>query len=254
TSCGRAVTFSGSSAATATGTPTPTISYSPASGSVFPVGTTSVTATATNSAGSASCNFNVVVQDQTPPTISCPANIEVVAPLGSSTAAVSFSVTSTDLCGSTSVVSTPSSGSSFPIGVTTVNSTATDSAGNTNSCSFTVTVKKGTAFYLLTPCRLIDTRNPAGPLGGPVLVANAVRNVSAAGNCGIPADAKSLAVNLTAVGPSSAGWLTLAPGPAGGPIPFVSSLNYLPGLTLANNATVPIAADGTINVYNSGPN
>jgi hypothetical protein len=30
------------------------------------------------------------------------------------------------------------------------------------------------AFFTLTPCRLIDTRNPDGPLGGPALVANTI--------------------------------------------------------------------------------
>src|SRR5205814_7791489 len=35
---------------------------------------------------------------------------------------------------------TPASGSLFPVGVTVVNGTATDTSGNTNSCSFTVTV------------------------------------------------------------------------------------------------------------------
>jgi hypothetical protein len=38
------------------------------------------------------------------------------------------------------VVSSPPSGSAFPKGITTVNSTATDSSGNTATCSFTVTV------------------------------------------------------------------------------------------------------------------
>src|SRR5262249_31276993 len=36
---------------------------------------------------------------------------------------------------------TPASGSTFPLGTTTVNCTATDAAGNTATCSFTVTVQ-----------------------------------------------------------------------------------------------------------------
>jgi hypothetical protein len=253
-SCGTNVTFSGSTAATATGSPTPTISYSPVSGSFFSVGTTSVIATATNSNGSASCSFNVVVTDKTGPVISCPAN-KTVTTSGTS-AIVTFSVTATDNCGAVSVVSNPPSGSSFPLGTTTVVSTATDSAGNTANCSFTVTVTNPSVaakLWLVTPCRLIDTRNPSGPLGGPSLTAVAVRNVTVSGNCGVPSGALALVLNVTAVAPASAGWLTLYPGPSGAAQPFVSTLNYRGGKTLANNAVVPIGSDGTINVYNSGP-
>jgi hypothetical protein len=44
----------------------------------------------------------------------------------------------TDNCPGASAVCTPPSGSSFPLGVTTVSCTATDGSGNTSSCSFTV--------------------------------------------------------------------------------------------------------------------
>jgi hypothetical protein len=252
TSCGTAVTFSGAMAATATGNPPPAITYSPVSGSVFPAGTTSVTATATNIAGSASSSFNVVVQDGTPPTITCQ-DVDAVTPLGTTSAVVAFSVATSDLCGASSVVNTPASGSTFPIGTTTVHSTATDAAGNTSSCSFNVKVVAGTGLYLVAPCRLLDTRDPAGPLGGPVLASGAIRNVTAAGACGIPAGARSLMANVTVVNATAGGWLTLFPGPAGGPLPFVSNLNYVSGKALANNAVIPVGPDGTINIYNSGP-
>jgi|GEM_PF-2385854 len=108
-------------------------------------------------------------------------------------------------------------------------------------------------FYLLTPCRLIDTRNPNGPYGGPSLNGGTTRNVLVAGACGIPTGATSISVNVTAVSASSGGWLTLFPGPASAPQPFVSTVNYASGKTLANNAIVQVAADGTINVFNSGP-
>jgi len=49
-------------------------------------------------------------------------------------------VTANDNCPGVTVVSSPPSGFAFPIGVTTVNATATDASGNTSSCSFTVTV------------------------------------------------------------------------------------------------------------------
>jgi hypothetical protein len=80
------------------------------------------------------------VNDQTPPVITCPANITVNTPVGSCTAVVNFTVTATDNCGAVTVVSVPASGSVFPIGTTTVTSTATDACGMTATCTFTVTV------------------------------------------------------------------------------------------------------------------
>ncbi len=83
---------------------------------------------------------NVIVDDVTPPTITCPGDITVDEDaLGSGNAMVNFAVTTSDNC-SASVVNTPASGSLFPIGVTPVNSTATDAGGNQVSCSFMVTV------------------------------------------------------------------------------------------------------------------
>jgi hypothetical protein len=67
------------------------------SGSTFPIGTTIVTCTATDSSNNSSSNhFDVTVVDTTPPELTLPANITVVAnTLGG--ASVSFSVTATDL-------------------------------------------------------------------------------------------------------------------------------------------------------------
>ena len=149
-----------------------------------------------------------------------------------------------------SIVVTPTSTTSYWVSVT-------NSCGTANSATATVTVNPvsttSTLFYLVVPCRLIDTRGANGTFGGPSLVAGAVRNVPAAGQCGISASAKSISVNLTVVGPGATGWLTLFPGPAGTAVPFTSTLNYLANKNLANNAIVRVGSDGTINVYNSGP-
>jgi len=121
------------------------------------------------------------------------------------------------------------------------------------TASFAQPPPVATGFYVLTPCRLIDTRNANGPYGGPAINANAARNVAVAGVCGIPAGSYSLSVNITAVGAASNGWLTLFPGPSGASMPFVSTISYSSGRTLANNAVVRVGDDGTINIYNSGP-
>jgi hypothetical protein len=107
-------------------------------------------------------------------------------------------------------------------------------------------------FYVLTPCRIIDTRNPNGSYGGPALAGGTVRNIVAAGICGIPSGVTSLSVNLTVVAPATAVFLALYPGPVTNPPPNVSSINVNPGQVLANNAIVGVAANGSINVYNAG--
>jgi hypothetical protein len=76
-----------------------------------------------------------------PVTISCPANILVTAPSGQNSVTVNLNVTATSSLGNdVQVVCNPPSGSTFPVGNTTVNCTATDPFGNQSSCSFNVTV------------------------------------------------------------------------------------------------------------------
>jgi len=91
-------------------------------------------------------NQAVLVHDTIPPVITCSAPI-VVNAAGPGGVAVPFSVTATDNCSVTSLISVPASGSNFPIGTTTVNSKARDIAlptGNLSTCSFTVHVKSAT--------------------------------------------------------------------------------------------------------------
>jgi hypothetical protein len=119
----------------------PTISCDHPSGSTFPLGTTTVTCTATDSANnSANGSFTVTVQDTTPPTLNLPSNI-TVAPTSGSGAIVTFSASASDAASGTLPANcTPSSGSMFPIGTTTVNCSATDGVGLQASGSFTVEV------------------------------------------------------------------------------------------------------------------
>jgi FtsP/CotA-like multicopper oxidase with cupredoxin domain len=75
-----------------------------------------------------------------PPTITCPDDIIQNNDPGLCSAVVNFEVTATDECGEPTVVCVPPSGSTFPVGTTTVTCTATDSANQTSQCSFDVTV------------------------------------------------------------------------------------------------------------------
>jgi hypothetical protein len=97
-------------------------------------------------------------------------------------------------------------------------------------------------FHTVTPCRLADTRQPPGQ----PLAANTSRSFPVAGACGVPADAGAVAVNATAVNPTDLGDLRLFP--AGQSAPLASALNFIPGRTRANNAVVPLGADGRVTV------
>jgi hypothetical protein len=115
----------------------------PASGSFFPVGQTVVTCTRTHPCPDVepqTCTFTVTVNDCEPPTISCPAPITKCNDPNQCGAIVTFTAPATDNCPGVTVVCSPPSGTFFPVGTTTVNCTATDAAGNTSTCMFTVTV------------------------------------------------------------------------------------------------------------------
>jgi subtilisin-like proprotein convertase family protein len=139
----------------------PTITSVPASGSTFPVGTTTVTVTATDACGNtATCTFTVTVNDVQPPVITCPANIVVSNAPGTCGAVVNYTVTATDNCPGVTVSSTPASGSTFPVGTTTVTSTATDAAGNTATCTFTVTVNDVQPPVITCPANIVVSNAP----------------------------------------------------------------------------------------------
>src|SRR5262249_27353598 len=125
-------------APTPTGTCGQTV-CSPASGSTFPKGTTTVTCSTT---AGPSCSFNVTVNDTQPPSITCPASLTAVAavtcPVTTAVTATYGAPTASDNCPGVTASCTPASGSMFPVGTTTVTCTATDTSGNTASCTFTV--------------------------------------------------------------------------------------------------------------------
>ncbi|MDX2042997.1 MAG: HYR domain-containing protein, partial [Acidobacteriota bacterium] len=111
----------------------------PASGSFFPLGTTTVTC---NSVAGPSCNFTVTVNDMQPPTITCPANVFVGTTSGSTTVTFPAPAVGDNCPGIQTPSCTPASGSSFPVGLTTVTCSVNDAANNSASCSFTVTVNR----------------------------------------------------------------------------------------------------------------
>jgi hypothetical protein len=78
--------------------------------------------------------------DWTPPVLTLPENITAEA-TGPDGATVAFSATATDIVdGTVPVACDPASGSTFPLGNTTVSCTASDSSGNTSTGTFNVSI------------------------------------------------------------------------------------------------------------------
>jgi len=103
----------------------------------------------------------------------------------------------------------------------------------------------GLSLYGVTPCRVVDTRLPAG--SPPITSLNVAVSASA---CGIPANAQADVMSVTVVPPASLGYLTLWP--QGQTRPVVSTLNALDGAITSNLAIVP-TSNGSISVFPSNP-
>jgi M6 family metalloprotease-like protein len=121
------------------------------------------------------------------------------------------------------------------------------------SAGLTVTVTLGTPtpssglqFVPVTPCRVADTRNTDGPLGGPAIATT--RNFPIpSSSCGIHPGAQAYSLNVTVVPRGTLGYLSIWP--AGQTQPTVSTLNSLDGRVKANAAIVPAGASGAVSVF-----
>jgi hypothetical protein len=106
----------------------------------------------------------------------------------------------------------------------------------------------GLRFVPVTPCRVVDTRLPDGPFGGPVMGRLSTRNFTIpAGACGIPTTAQAYALNVTVVPETTLGFLTIWP--AGQAQPAVSTLNSTDGRVKADAAIVAAGTGGAVSVF-----
>jgi hypothetical protein len=106
-------------------------------------------------------------------------------------------------------------------------------------------------FVPITPCRIADTRNPAGPFGGPELAYRGIREFDIPhSNCNVPATALGYSLNITVVPDGPLGYLTLWP--SGRPQPGVSTLNS-DGRVKANAAITLAGNNGGVSIYTSDP-
>ncbi len=88
----------------------------------------------------ATVTSTILIRDTTPPQILACTNITQGTDPGQCSAKVTYNVSATDNQPGVKLVCSPPSGSTFPLGTTTVQCVATDTSGNSSSCSFTVTI------------------------------------------------------------------------------------------------------------------
>jgi hypothetical protein len=89
-------------------------------------------------------------------------------------------------------------------------------------------------FFAITPCRVYDSR--PGPLN------NGLHSIRVQGVCGVPVGAKAATLNVTVVGPTQPGHITLWP--VGVSEPVVATLNFVANEpALANGAIAPLGPD-----------
>src|SRR5579863_263851 len=100
----------------------------------------------------------------------------------------------------------------------------------------------GLSLYNLSPCRVLDTRLPAGspPFSGSI-------GVNVAGSpCNVPATAQAFVFNATVVPPGPLGYITLWP--QGQPRPLAATLNASDG-AVTNNMAIIRTTNGAISAY-----
>jgi hypothetical protein len=108
-------------------------------------------------------------------------------------------------------------------------------------------------FVSTLPQRVLETRTTetggqvgyagAKPVDGQVLTLK----VTGVGAAAIPADAKAVFLNVTAVNSSAAGWITAYP--CGSPTPGTSNVNLVPGLVRANLVASTIGTGGNVCLF-----
>ena len=130
-----------------------------------------------------------------------------------------------------------------------------NSAGNTQLIAdITGWFPNGAQLTSLTPARLLDTRAGAGTVdgqfsGGGAMRAQAVLDLIVSGRGGVPASAAAVVLNVTAVLPSAAGYVTVWP--SGFSQPNASNLNLAPGQTRPNLVIAAIGSNGKVSLFNS---
>ncbi|MFP2924089.1 HYR domain-containing protein, partial [Pyxidicoccus sp. 3LG] len=146
---------------TLSGTP-PNVTYTPNPGYVGPDSFTFRARDCGLDSNVATVTIGVV--DDTPPNLTCPADQAVDAP-GPGGAVVTYppATATDDITANPTVTYSPPSGSTLPVGETTVTVTAEDAAGNQATCTFRVTVVNRAAPVIACPAnQVVEATGPSG--------------------------------------------------------------------------------------------
>lgn len=118
------------------------------------VGALTIGLSATNDGGTGTGTLTINVVDNIPPVITAPSTVTAEA-TSASGAAVTFTATANDsISGTVPVVATPASGSTFPLGISSVSLSATDAAGNIATQTLLVSVVDTTPPTLTVPANI----------------------------------------------------------------------------------------------------
>jgi hypothetical protein len=117
------------------------------------------------------------------------------------------------------------------------------------------TTPGGTQFHPITPCRAFDTRTGLGTCVGAIRVSRSpygtstTRAVTMAGVNNVPAGATALVLNVTAVGATLDGFVTVFPSPQA--VPGVSTIQTVGGAgPTPNLVVVPVGVDKRVAFFN----
>ena len=106
----------------------------------------------------------------------------------------------------------------------------------------------GNTFFPVTPCRVADTRNASGPLGGPYLAGNSTRAFPILSSaCGVPSNAVAYSLNITALPrvplQNLTAWAT------GQTQPPTATLNAPTGTSTSNAGIVSAGVSGQVSIF-----
>ena len=168
------------------------VTQSPVAGATANLGANTVTITVADAAGNTTtCTANLTVVDTTAPSItSCAADQTV--PAGTNCTALlpdlAAGIVAVDNCGISSATQSPLAGSAVGLGATVVTITVSDAAGNTASCTSTVTVVDATAPTITTcaPAQTIEVGS-----GCSASIPDVTGLVVASDNCGVVSTTQS---------------------------------------------------------------
>ncbi|MHB1894952.1 MAG: beta strand repeat-containing protein [Candidatus Dormibacteria bacterium] len=133
------------------------------------------------------------------------------------------------------------------LGLAAIGPVSAHTAQVTNTTSFT-----GGSYVSVPPTRIADTRTGSGQAyAGDTLATGGTLQVQVPTSV-VPAGATGVVLNVTAVDPSAAGFISVLPGGATVPTgsSLVSNLNFSAGAIVANLVTVGLSSTGTVEIYN----